>query len=209
MNMLRIIGCGMAVLVISYATANAQTANQMYFQVLGSLVNVEDSDISAGAVSGTLETDNGFGLSGALGYHITKDIRGELEIAYREADPDRLTVSAFGLTAAGAVGGEFSEIAVMANLYYDIQTSSKFTPYVGVGIGGSRLDIELTAGGATSESDDTVFAYQAMAGVKYAVADNGSLVFGYRYHATQDPDFGGTDAEYASHNFEAGFVINF
>lgn len=54
-----------------------------------------------------------------------------------------------------------------------------------------------------------MFAYQVGAGVGYALTPQVTLDVKYRYFATADPDFDGTDMEYASHNIYAGIRLDF
>lgn len=81
------------------------------------------------------------------------------------------------------ISGEPSSLAFMANGYYDSDTFS--------------------------DADDDVFAYQAMVGLGFAASDAVTLQLGYRYFATEDPTFFGTEFEYATHNLEAGIRIGF
>ena len=67
--------------------------------------------------------------------------------------------------------------AVLANLYYDINTGSKLTPYIGAGIGGAKVKFSVE-----DESEDkTTFAWQIGAGIAYALTDKLSLDMGYRF----------------------------
>lgn len=80
----------------------------------------------------------------------------------------------------------------MANLYYDLGEMRGFVPYVGVGIGFARHDLNNVsftgvgtgAGfsfGDLPGSDQTNFAWSLMAGVGYQISDRAILDFGYRY----------------------------
>ena len=79
----------------------------------------------------------------------------------------------------------------MINVYYDIDTGTKFTPYVGAGLGMAHLKNKATASGsfrnAPLEKNDTEeenhLAWNLGFGMNYALTDNLSLDFGYRYSA--------------------------
>ena len=99
----------------------------------------------------------------------------------------------------------------MANVYFDFRPGKSWRPYFGGGIGVANLDLDIDSVGgiATPFSDtDTVFAYQAMAGVEYKFTPRLSLGAEYRYFATTDPEFDDTvivtpvsiESEYKSHN---------
>jgi hypothetical protein len=49
--------------------------------------------------------------------------------------------------------------AFMGNAYWDIETNTMFTPYLGLGIGAAHVDFDTVGG-----EDDWEFAYQGMAG---------------------------------------------
>ena len=59
------------------------------------------------------------------------------------------------------------------------------------------------------DADDTVFAWQVGAGIGYALTPQLTFDLKYRYFATSDPEFDGTEVEYASHNVYAGIRLHF
>jgi opacity protein-like surface antigen len=147
---------------------------------------------------GELDFGTGWVLGVALGTTVADDFRVEGELEYRSSDFD----------IEGLEGEDtLSTLSLMLNGYYDFQTGSALTPYVGAGIGWARHDID------DADVDDSVFAYQATLGVCWALNDTMALDFAYRYFATADPEFGdGEDAqelEYDSHNLTAGIRYKF
>ncbi len=102
---------------------------------------------------------------------------------------------------------------VTLNGYYDFVNESAFTRFISAGLGCAKVevnDFNIPGSGLPSENDDdTVFAYQIGADVAYAVSEKVSLDVKYRYFATSDPDFDGTEVEYSSHNIYAGIRVNF
>lgn len=193
------------------------------------------------------EYDTGYKLEGVVGYELLPNIRIELELFYSEADVDKLTYSDVSTTIANQptihvpgetrprVSGSAEQLGAMLNLWYDIDLGSKWTPYVGVGVGVMEVDFgdveydenalaqhvadqlavmqaqarapqvpreallmqvmnspRLPAGYAPGVSTtDTVFAYQAAAGVGYQWSDNTVLRLGYRYQTSDDLEFRG------------------
>ncbi len=74
----------------------------------------------------------------------------------------------------------------MLNAYYDIDTGTKFTPYVGAGIGIAHIKAQGNVdfnGERVSDFSKSKnnFAWQIGAGAAYAVTDNVSVDLGYRY----------------------------
>lgn len=189
--------------------ALAQSWNgQTYVTVQGGWTQQEDHDFTAstGAKINTQMKD-GYVVVGALGRQYG-NIRAELEGSYRVNDVD--THQTTGPALAGS-RGETRVIAGMGNLYYDMPTGGALTPYIGGGIGAADVQFEnygTNATGTVLDDGETVFAYQGMAGLNFAVTNNLSLNAEYRYFATNDVEVqSGTrtsEIEYRSHNLMAG-----
>ena len=76
--------------------------------------------------------------------------------------------------------------SVMANVYIDLGTWAGLTPYVGVGAGGSRLNVtdfrtSVPPFPTTAPRDNWNPSWAWMAGVSYQFASNLVLDVGYRY----------------------------
>ena len=215
--------------------------------------------------------DTGYKLEGVIGYELGSNVRVELELFYSEADVDKLTYSDVSTTILGPQGplqtfdvsedahppvsGSAEQIGAMLNLWYDIDLGSKWTPYVGIGIGVIEVDfsdvkyddnalaqhvanevaviqaratnpgvpreallmgimndprVQLPPGYAPKVSTtDTVFAYQAAAGVSYQFRDNLVLRLGYRYQASDDLKFRGKNNFGNTVNTKTDFDVQF
>lgn len=197
-------------LLSSLAVSSSCFAGAYFAGNLG-IVAVEDSGITspawaaAGISNVEASFDNGFGLSLAAGSTITDVIRAEAEFSYRKNDLDSLSASYLGTSITVPVDGKAESMTLMGNVLADIKTNSIVTPFVGLGIGYSRADVELDG----ESEDDMVFAYQLILGTGFKVSDAVNIDVSYRYFATTDPDFDGTEVEYGTHNFMAGVRVNF
>ena len=90
--------------------------------------------------------------------------------------------------------------SLMANAWYDFDTGTDFTPYVGGGVGMALVQI---SGGLNGfhliEKNDTVFAWQVGAGVSMPINDTMKVFLDYRYFAADgaklkiEPGFNGGD----------------
>ncbi|MEM1390975.1 MAG: outer membrane beta-barrel protein [Pseudomonadota bacterium] len=156
------------------------------------------------------EFDNGLALSAEVGKQIFGNWRFAGELTYTSADvdthtdvtlgggsidaldaaalagsPDALGVSVGDLVAAGE--GEIESLSLFANVYYDFDTGTAFTPYVGGGIGFSDVDVTYEPSGVGIIDDGgTEFAYQFKAGAAYAVSETVDVFGEYAYRATED-----------------------
>lgn len=145
-----------------------------------------------------LDTDTGFGVSGAAGYRFD-DARLELEVAYNNNNVDGVTVNNL---AEIPLDGDIESAQFMVNGYYDIPTNSRFSPYIGGGVGVATLnanDVEANVPGLGALAlDDTgvSFVFQAKAGVNYAISDQASAFLGYRLHGIPGQNFDAFGADF-------------
>jgi opacity protein-like surface antigen len=191
-------------------------ANVPYLGVQVGGTWVEDADIDYNNPlfnDGEATFDTGFNV-GITGGVDCGPGRYELELSYRQNDFDEISAPGF---ASIPVGGDISALAFMANAFWDIETGSPVTPYLGGGIGVANVsinDLAEPAFGQIADDDDTVFAYQFGAGVALELNPNMALDLGYRYFATSDPEFTDVEgdkfeSEYKTHNASLGLRIMF
>jgi opacity protein-like surface antigen len=105
----------------------------------------------------------------------------------------------------------------MFNFLYDIQTGSSWIPYLGGGIGYSRVWISNLSQGGTTFLDDNAdaFSWQFKGGIAYQFNPSMAITLGYRYYGTNNLSFnaptgasvktGGTRIQ----NAELGFRFHF
>ncbi|SKA90256.1 Opacity protein [Paucidesulfovibrio gracilis DSM 16080] len=137
------------------------------------------------------EDDVVFGAGLVLGRSLEDDLgvplRAELEYMYR-SDFE------YGWSETG--GGDNVDVDVesnvqtlFANMYYDIDTDTDFTPFVGFGLGLARVETEWsgngTIGGAAfnegEEDTEYNFAWNLGLGCAYDFNKNWTMEAGYRY----------------------------
>ena len=168
---------------------------------------LEDATLSEpGFTSVDMEFDPGLGLDVAVGNDFGA-FRIEGELTYRTNDIDQFTTRGVELEADGDV----TALSLMLNAFLDVENETPFTPYIGGGLGFASVSMNdvKVSGIAVNDEDDTVVAYQIGFGVEYAVSEKISLDVGYRYYATDDPDFDGTNVEYTSHNVILGVRVSY
>ena len=71
--------------------------------------------------------------------------------------------------------------SLMLNGYFDINTNTKFTPYIGAGIGYTKLEGEVEVLGTKESEDKNTFSWQLGVGVGYSINEHISIDLGYRY----------------------------
>jgi OOP family OmpA-OmpF porin len=109
-----------------------------------------------------------------IGYAFSNGFRLEGEIAHRfnQLEP----------TPTIDLGGDVHAWSAMANLFYDFNRGGRLEPYIGVGVGGARLNFNGDdSTPATFDGEETVFAYQGIVGFAVGLGEQWDLDIGYRY----------------------------
>lgn len=165
-----------------------------------------------------VEFDPGLNIGGTGGYDFGY-MRLEGEMSYKYAEMSNIT-TAEGVRFGNPDGGSIGVFAMMANAFVDLHNSGPITPYFGGGVGFANLYLSGDFGDVTAngtffypEDDDTVFAYQAGAGLGIALNRRLTLDIGYRYfgtaRATFSNGFDSASLKYESHNAAVGVRVKF
>jgi opacity protein-like surface antigen len=162
--------------------------------------------------------DAGYVIGGAVGTHLMPNLRGEVEVSYASHAAAGAT-STFATGAGTAYGeGRVSTLYLLGNLWYDIDTGSAITPYLGGGIGAAVVMPNVTMDGTTAgyNTDAWAFAGQLGAGIKFAIADNISLDLGYRAKEVFNASLTGsngasnvTNVNYIDQSVQLGLTFGF
>ena len=179
---------------------------------------VEQQAITAPSVAIDLEQHNGLYASFALGRYFDRDgigFRGELETAYRDGG----RISQFSVNnASTAVSGDgLSSWSLMANGIVDFNNRSRFTPYVGAGIGVIRLDGDIQSPGNFIDDTATVFGAQGIVGVDIRLSKSVSAFTDLRYQKAFGSEMtlvgtagsGAVDVDYDAYTVGAGIRLSF
>ena len=114
----------------------------------------------------TVKPDSGRDNSSIMGLSVGKDV-GEVRVdlsTIRHSSGDNTTL------------GEVEVDSLVGGAYYNINTNSKFTPFVGVNAGYGWAD-----GAGVVSANDSGIVYGASLGVGYKVTDTIDLVTSYQY----------------------------
>ena len=158
--------------------SNAQTPG-FYVGAEGGLnwmtnFNANTNLMAAPVVGVTPQT--GWAAGGVVGYDFVGP-RVEFETVYRN---NQTNVKVPGTALANQVG----QLSFMVNGLYDFMADSRFTPYVGAGLGLALVD-------GNGPLSSTVFAYQGIVGVGYKATDNIRVNLDGRYYGTTNPSANG------------------
>jgi opacity protein-like surface antigen len=218
---------------------NSGQFNSNFLTGTGSTIP-NNTPLPAGSSLGwTTEFDAGYALSAAFGRRFANGLRGEIELAYQSNDIDTHNgVQAAGISLDGedagvlisgspqlgvSVGelvddgrGSVTTTFVMANALYDFTAYGGFRPYIGAGLGVGFVNVDYSPSGVgIVDDDDTVLAYQLIAGASFDVNERIALFGQYRYRATEDVETevslfdASLDIENRASVLEAGLRFNF
>ena len=208
----------------------------LYGAIGAGLSLLKDGDVSNDGPGGggslifdsSADHSSGIGVYAALGYDFGNNWRSELEFSHRNNDIDSIAAyPGYSGFPTGTISGDTTTVAIMLNVLRDFDMGSRFTPYIGGGIGFADVDNDIIGSNAAGVpvapltiaygTNSRTFAYQGIAGVAVDLAESLALDLSYRYFGTTKENVVGTvngspasiAAGYASHSFFAGLRWNF
>jgi opacity protein-like surface antigen len=140
------------------------------------------ADAAAGSTANPTDSSSGnggmFGLGAGFRYNW---LRADATVDYAAAQKYQGTI-----LAPNDVSAKMQTDTALINLYADLGTWSRFTPYIGAGIGTARVAVSdfegptppMSGSGAHSQWN---LAWAAMAGTAFAISRNLQVDVGYRY----------------------------
>lgn len=192
---------------IAAVSAPAFADVQPYVTVGAGYNLAHDADYNAMSIMDVVDSEPGYQVFGALGYAFERALRLEGEIAYRNNELDNFET-------LGPGPGDISALSGLFNAWWDFNRAGKVSPYIGGGIGLSRVKSQIaTDAGALSQiainDGDLGFTWQTGAGVAIEMFRGIDLDVGYRFLRAPNLDFAAATplesfgAEYGAHTVTA------
>ena len=137
-------------------------------------------------------------------------VNNEIEGITAEIDEGPLS----GTPVASSASGDLKVNNILINGYIDIPLGKKLTPYIGGGVGASKLDIDnIIVDGDVLESANTwLFGYQGKLGVNYALTKTFNIFGEGTYSVFSDMGVAGDEYALESSsdiNYRAGVTLKF
>jgi outer membrane protein OmpA-like peptidoglycan-associated protein/opacity protein-like surface antigen len=198
--------------------------------VEGGAMLVEDVDFDIGTTTNgaKVDYDAGWDVDATIGYDFG-GFRAEAEVGYRQANVQTYSsvLTTPALRANGTTvnvpsgtftdaGGTTSALSFMVNGMLDFGEDDGLQGFVGGGVGVARVDtnIGLNTRGDFLDDSDTVFAWQAIAGVRAPLTDSIDVTLKYRFFNADNVrlvDVSGRnfDGRFRSHSILGGLTFNF
>jgi opacity protein-like surface antigen/predicted DNA binding CopG/RHH family protein len=198
--------------------------------VEGGAMLVEDIDFDIGttAKAGSIDSDYGWDVDATVGYDFG-GFRLEAEVGYKQAGIDSWT-STLGtpaIQAGGGIGtqvpgtydsagGKTSALSFMVNGMLDFGDDDGLQGFVGGGAGMARVkaNVALNTRGPFLNDSDSVFAWQAFAGLRAPLSDSVDVSLKYRFFNATGVDLiditsRAYNGRFRSHSILGGLTYNF
>ena len=225
-----------ALAALPYATqANTYSVSDKFYVGLGAGIispNDVDIDISAGTyegvtfsdgITGEWVFDNGFQVTGLLGYRLNDFLSFETELGYSKFDYDKLnltvggTATSGGVTFTGGVGsfevdGSISAFSMIFGPVLDFDIYENLELLVGGGVGFTSYNDEIKTVGASTglsyDEDNTEFSSKFKTGANYSFTKQTYLQANYGFNYI-DSGIDNYTEDFTAHSFDAKLVFNF
>ena len=180
-----------ALLCLGLASASIGHAGP-YVKVTG--LYTQPSDISVNNTSAfRASLKNNVAIAGAVGYKLALfRVEAELQHAKNKSEADESSGTLFA--GSGRTFGSLKQTSGFANGYFDVPAFFGIAPYIGAGLGYARFDVSDLGRSnnnvpfARFSGRDSVFGYQAMAGLQLHLIGPATLNAGFRLVRHEDID---------------------
>jgi len=172
----------------------------------------------SGVLTGTQSLGGGVAAEGGVGYDFGNNFRSEVTYVFNSFSVGSTTVDGIYRLTGGFTGnvpivanidpsGTINTNSVFASGYYDFRTKSKFTPYIGAGLGwtsvstpslpysGTATVLGVTSrfSGTSNSGSASALGYLAKIGVSYAVAKPADIYLEGIYQGNTGVTISGTE----------------
>jgi OOP family OmpA-OmpF porin len=196
-----------AALVITTASLQAKDEPGFYVKVDAGASFLQDLKINGSDVT----FNPGFRGDIGFGYNFCKSFALEFETGSIWNSVDKIN----GFTLPSEIDYNLYQYPFLAKAIFKLPLDNGLTPYISGGVGGVGAVFTLDAFGDDQSVSDVTFAYQAEAGLKYAISENIEVGVGYKFLGTTGYDLTGdsifplhTDDAF-THAVFASFTWNF
>ena len=224
-------------LIPFFVTADTYSVNEkFYFGIGGGMISPNDVDINvktAGTVNGVtfsanidgeFEFEDGYQVSGILGYRLSDSLSFETDIGYTNFDYDKVNLTIGGTATTGGitftgnanssyvVDGSVSAFSMIFGPSFDYDLNRQIELIFGGGIGFASHNDEIkSVGNSTGLSynqDQTDFAAKFKTGFNYSIDLNSFFQgeYGFNYVNSGIENY---SSDFTSHSFSAKFLFNF
>jgi len=176
---------GVALLASAGGALAADVTPNLYINADAGGIFQQNADFSERGRTETASFNPGLRADIAIGYKFSQSFALELEPGFMWNSVD--SFNGYQLRPGESI--DLYSIPILANVIYKFPVQGAWTPCVGVGVGANVGIFDGTLPGMNSNDTDITFAYQAQAGIKYALSDTASVGVAYKFLGTADQDY--------------------
>lgn len=204
-----------AMLAGVFAAGGAHAAAEgRYVSFTAGSLGKTDFSYGGGSITATAAYKAGSQFGAAYGQKMGDNWRGEVSVWSGNQDIDKAVYKSGSTTLTNTTTGDIKLVSVTANAYYDFTVKGPVVPYVGFGVGVTKIDIN---DGFSLKDSTTGVSAQAMAGVSVKVSKQCALYAEARYQrqgrfnikATSGSTTTDNDVALDNTAFLAGLRVNF
>ncbi|NQZ30652.1 MAG: porin family protein [Oceanospirillaceae bacterium] len=167
-----------------YAQEPEQVAPYYFKMGLGVTNYSTQTNISAFSTGYEVEYEKGLGFYVVIAKNLGQHFAVELELHRQRANFSGVGTNGVAFNTANS---DYRSVMVNIILRPDIETPSEYlSPYIGFGIGKTKMGYEVPASPFT-KSDDNLSARQFIIGNRFNLTDNYFIDAEYRYFSTDNP----------------------
>jgi opacity protein-like surface antigen len=174
-----------SVLLVSVAGAYAAEPSNFYVTADAGGIFQQDANFRENGFTETAAFNAGVRADLAVGYNLNENLALEIEPGFMWNSVD--TLDGYSLRSGESI--DLYSVPILVNVVYRIQTGTRWTPYVGAGIGANVGTFEGKLPGLDVSDTTASFAFQGKAGVRYALTENTSVGLAYKFLGTTDQDY--------------------
>ena len=176
----------------------------IYFKGSAGITDIRDITASALGVSIPVEVDSESVYEIGFGYDFGNDIR--TEIVYDKTSGDISKVNGVASSA------DIDASTLSASIFKDFSTESKFTPYIGIGLGTTNIDVGTITISGTSfvGSNSNTETLTLTAGTSYDFNESSNLFLEINNRKVGDVSVAGVEySDITTLGFNAGIRFSF
>ena len=217
-----------ALAATSLASPAMAVDKSWYVGLEGGVMWPQDESVHASGFGDIVDVNykTGIDVDGIVGYDFGW-LRLEGEVGYKHARHDNYDIpqifypgSTLGQEVPGSINQVVNPINVdadgstrvwsgMLNALLDANLTERLAIYGGGGVGYHSTRIRIDFGDGPLTLKDNGFAWQVIAGARYAVSDNVDIGLKYRYFRTDRLNDSDVSSRFASHSVLASLIYNF
>ena len=173
-----------------------QQKSGIYFSAGVGTTSINDLEGKlSSTITNTTEVDNGLKYSAGIGYDFGK-FRAELNYRKDALDPSKFSTTVSGTKTAYSVKGDVNATTIATNIFYDFENDSKFTPYVGAGVGATKVELDpFVIDGDDADVDDMQTSYNINLGISYEMSQSSDVFIQADYLTVSDMKLGDSEMD--------------